>query len=137
MDPRDDALHDLLRRGVEAAVVDHGDRMAGVEQGAITGLVFGSIFAATNLLTFSGTLLATGIFFLMRSVLGLSNQTIFLIVGIALIPFVIVLIRATAFDTTRAITSLLRYTRSPMRLIGSSAMSARRFSTPIRSMQIR
>jgi acyl-[acyl-carrier-protein]-phospholipid O-acyltransferase/long-chain-fatty-acid--[acyl-carrier-protein] ligase len=67
----------------------------------------GSIFAATNLLTFSGTLLATGVFFLMRSVLGLSNQTIFLIVGIALIPFVIVLIRATAFDTTRAVCVLI------------------------------
>ena len=59
----------------------------------------GSIFAATNLLTFSGTLLATGIFFLMRSVFGFSNQTIFLIVGIALIPFVIVLIRATTGAT--------------------------------------
>jgi acyl-[acyl-carrier-protein]-phospholipid O-acyltransferase/long-chain-fatty-acid--[acyl-carrier-protein] ligase len=67
----------------------------------------GSIFAATNLLTFSGTLLATGIFFLMRSVLGLHNQTIFLIVGLALLPFVVVLIRFTAFDTTRSIVLMI------------------------------
>jgi acyl-[acyl-carrier-protein]-phospholipid O-acyltransferase/long-chain-fatty-acid--[acyl-carrier-protein] ligase len=62
----------------------------------------GSIFAATNLLTFSGTLLATGIFVLLGTVIGFSNRTIFLLVGIAMIPFIVVLIRFTAFDTTRA-----------------------------------
>ncbi|MCC6123661.1 MAG: MFS transporter [Pirellulales bacterium] len=67
----------------------------------------GSVFAATNLLTFSGTLLATGIFVLLGTVIGFSNRTIFLLVGIAMIPFVMVLIRFTAFDTTRTITVLI------------------------------
>jgi acyl-[acyl-carrier-protein]-phospholipid O-acyltransferase/long-chain-fatty-acid--[acyl-carrier-protein] ligase len=67
----------------------------------------GAIFAATNLMTFAGTLLATGIFFLMRTVLGWENQTIFLITGLAMIPYVVLLIRFTAFDSARALTALI------------------------------
>ena len=59
------------------------------------------------MLTFTGTLLATGIFVLLGSVVGFSNRTIFLLVGIAMIPFVVVLIRFTAFDTTRSIVVLI------------------------------
>ncbi|HEY4760729.1 MAG TPA: MFS transporter, partial [Thermoguttaceae bacterium] len=61
----------------------------------------GSIFASTNLLTFSGTLLAAGVFVFLSSVLGLSNRTIFLLVGIAILPLLVVLVRFTAYDTTR------------------------------------
>ncbi len=69
----------------------------------------GSIFAATNLLTFSGTLLATGLFFFLTVIFGLSNRTIFLLVGVAVLPLLIVLIRFTAFDTTRmAVVALSR-----------------------------
>jgi acyl-[acyl-carrier-protein]-phospholipid O-acyltransferase/long-chain-fatty-acid--[acyl-carrier-protein] ligase len=67
----------------------------------------GSIFAATNLLTFAGTLLATGIFVLLGSVIGFSNRAIFLIVGFAMIGLTAVLFRFTAFDSTRALVVLL------------------------------
>ncbi len=67
----------------------------------------GSVFAATNLLTFSGTLLATGVFVLLGSVIGFSNRWIFLLVAIAMIPLVLTLIRFTAFDTTRSIVVLI------------------------------
>jgi acyl-[acyl-carrier-protein]-phospholipid O-acyltransferase/long-chain-fatty-acid--[acyl-carrier-protein] ligase len=67
----------------------------------------GSVFAATNLLTFTGTLLATGIFVLLGTVVGFSNRTIFLVVGFALIPFTVILIRFTAFGTTRSLLVLI------------------------------
>jgi len=63
----------------------------------------GSIFAATNLMTFSGTLAASGLYIVMVSVLGMSSRAIFLLVGILLLPLVVVLVRYTAYDTTRMI----------------------------------
>lgn len=69
----------------------------------------GSIFAATNFLTFSGTIAASGLYILLVGVLGSKGKpsdpapAIFLLVGIALLPLVVVLIRYTAFDTTRMI----------------------------------
>jgi acyl-[acyl-carrier-protein]-phospholipid O-acyltransferase/long-chain-fatty-acid--[acyl-carrier-protein] ligase len=63
----------------------------------------GSIFAATNLLTFTGTLFASGLFIFLTSVLGLSNRTVFLLVGAAILPLLIVLIRFTAYDSTRIV----------------------------------
>ena len=67
----------------------------------------GSIFAATNLLTFTGTLLASGVFVLLGTVIGFSNRTIFLLVGVALIPLFVVLVRFTAYDTTRMMLAAL------------------------------
>ena len=63
----------------------------------------GAIFAATNLMTFSGTLAAAAVYILLVSVLGLSVAAIFLLVGICLLPLVVVLIKYTAYDTTRLI----------------------------------
>lgn len=48
----------------------------------------GSILAAVNFITFSGMILATGMFFLMRDTLHLPGKTIFLIVGVALSPVI-------------------------------------------------
>jgi acyl-[acyl-carrier-protein]-phospholipid O-acyltransferase/long-chain-fatty-acid--[acyl-carrier-protein] ligase len=61
----------------------------------------GSVFAATNLMTFSGTLAASGLYILMVSVLGMSGRAIFLLIGILLLPLVVVLVRYTAYDSTR------------------------------------
>jgi acyl-[acyl-carrier-protein]-phospholipid O-acyltransferase/long-chain-fatty-acid--[acyl-carrier-protein] ligase len=63
----------------------------------------GAIFAAVNLMTFTGTLAASVIYILLVSVLGLSGRAIFLLVGILLLPLVVILIRYTAYDTTRMI----------------------------------
>ncbi len=69
----------------------------------------GSIFAATNFMTFSGTLAASGLYILLVNVFGSKDKpsdpapAIFLLVGIALLPLVVVLIRYTAYDTTRMI----------------------------------
>jgi acyl-[acyl-carrier-protein]-phospholipid O-acyltransferase/long-chain-fatty-acid--[acyl-carrier-protein] ligase len=48
----------------------------------------GSILAAVNFITFSGMIVATGVFYLMRGPLGLSGKTIFFIVGLALSPVI-------------------------------------------------
>ncbi|MGW8257828.1 MAG: 1-acyl-sn-glycerol-3-phosphate acyltransferase, partial [Thermoguttaceae bacterium] len=71
---------------------------------------------ATNLLTFTGTLFAAGIFMLLTSMQsqqtiqsGLFSRMLFLIVGLAILPLVVVLIRFTAYDTTRmAVVTLSR-----------------------------
>jgi len=63
----------------------------------------GAIFAAVNLMTFTGTLAASVIYILLVSVLGLSGRAIFLLVGVLLLPLVVILIRYTAYDTTRMI----------------------------------
>ncbi|MGA2059295.1 MAG: MFS transporter [Thermoguttaceae bacterium] len=63
----------------------------------------GSIFAAINFMTFSGTLAAAAVYILMVSVLGLSSRAIFLLMGVLLLPLVLILIRYTAYDTTRMI----------------------------------
>jgi acyl-[acyl-carrier-protein]-phospholipid O-acyltransferase/long-chain-fatty-acid--[acyl-carrier-protein] ligase len=61
----------------------------------------GAIFAATNLMTFTGTIIATAVYILLVSVLGLSGRTIFLLVGILLLFWVVAMVRFTAYDTTR------------------------------------
>lgn len=61
----------------------------------------GSIFAAVNFMTFSGTFAASALYIFLVSVLGLSGRAVFLLVGVALLPLVVVLIRYTAFDSTR------------------------------------
>ena len=78
----------------------------------------GSIFAATNFMTFSGTFAASALYILMVSVLGLSGQAIFLLVGIALLPLVVVLIHYTAFDTTRMLVVALSHLMYKTRIEG-------------------
>ena len=78
----------------------------------------GSIFAATNLLTFSGTLLAAGVYVLLGSVIGFTNRMVFLVVGVAMIPLIVALVRFTAFDTTRAIVVLISKLMYRVRLEG-------------------
>ena len=48
----------------------------------------GSILAAVNFITFSGMIVATGLFYLMRVPMGLSGRTIFLVVGVGLSPVI-------------------------------------------------
>ena len=48
----------------------------------------GSILAAASLLTFSGTMLASGVFWLLSSLIGMSYASIFLLVGLAMLPVV-------------------------------------------------
>jgi acyl-[acyl-carrier-protein]-phospholipid O-acyltransferase/long-chain-fatty-acid--[acyl-carrier-protein] ligase len=61
----------------------------------------GAIFAATNLMTFTGTVVATIVYVILVGVLGLSGRAIFLLVGILLLPLVVILVRYTAYDSTR------------------------------------
>jgi acyl-[acyl-carrier-protein]-phospholipid O-acyltransferase / long-chain-fatty-acid--[acyl-carrier-protein] ligase len=69
----------------------------------------GSIFAATNVLTCSGTVAASVVYIFMSSFLNLSSGTIFLLIGLAMLPLVVILIRYTAYDTTRmAVVALSR-----------------------------
>ena len=69
----------------------------------------GSIFAAVNFMTFAGTLAASGVYFLLVGVFSSKGKpsdlapAIFLLVGIALLPLVVVLVKYTAYDTTRMI----------------------------------
>lgn len=48
----------------------------------------GAILAAASFLTFAGTVAASGVFFVLTSLLGLSGRTIFLITGVAVVPIV-------------------------------------------------
>jgi acyl-[acyl-carrier-protein]-phospholipid O-acyltransferase / long-chain-fatty-acid--[acyl-carrier-protein] ligase len=78
----------------------------------------GSIFAATNFMTFTGTFAASGMYILMVSVLKLSAPTIFILVGIALLPLVVVLIYYTAFDSTRMLVVTLSHLMYKTRIEG-------------------
>jgi len=81
----------------------------------------GSIFAAVNFMTFSGTFAASGLYILLVGIFGSKGKlsdpapAIFLLVGVALLPLVVVLIRYTAYDSTRmlvvALAKLMYHTR--------------------------
>jgi acyl-[acyl-carrier-protein]-phospholipid O-acyltransferase / long-chain-fatty-acid--[acyl-carrier-protein] ligase len=61
----------------------------------------GSIMAAYNFLTFSGILVASGVYWLLSGPLGLGSRAIFFVGGIATIPVTIVIARRLPFATTR------------------------------------
>jgi len=67
----------------------------------------GSIMAAYNFMTFSGMLVASGLFWLLSSPLGLSARAIFFIGGLAALPVTLLIIGHLPFQTARLATRLL------------------------------
>ncbi len=61
----------------------------------------GSIFAATNFLTFVGTIGATGVYVLLGGVFKIPSQTIFLLVGVVFVPLIAIIVYSLRFDTVR------------------------------------
>ena len=61
----------------------------------------GSILAAANFLTFSGTLAASGVFMLFSGPMDLSGRTISLITGLGFLPVIFVAIYLIPAETTR------------------------------------
>lgn len=61
----------------------------------------GAILAASNFLTFSGTLVAAGVFYLLSSELGFSGRTIFLLSGAAVVPLVAAIVWLLPLQTVR------------------------------------
>jgi len=48
----------------------------------------GAILASSSFLTFTGTILASGVFYLLNTVLGLSGRSIFLVAGLPFLPVI-------------------------------------------------
>jgi len=61
----------------------------------------GAILAAASFLTFAGTVVAAGVFFMLTSLLGLSGRTIFLMSGIAVVPIVFLAVWHQSLATAR------------------------------------
>ncbi|MBN2577410.1 MAG: MFS transporter [Pirellulales bacterium] len=61
----------------------------------------GSIFAASNFMTFTGTLAASGIYFVSISMLGWSPSTMFLVCGLLLLLLLVVAVRQLPYECTR------------------------------------
>jgi acyl-[acyl-carrier-protein]-phospholipid O-acyltransferase/long-chain-fatty-acid--[acyl-carrier-protein] ligase len=61
----------------------------------------GAILAATSFLTFAGTVVASGVFFVMTSLWGLSGRTIFLITGAAVLPIIVLAVWYQPLATLR------------------------------------
>ena len=87
----------------------------------------GSIFAATNFMTFAGTFAASGFYILLVNLFGSKDKlssvsdpapAIFLLVGLALLPLVLVLIRYTAFDSTRLLVVAIAHSMYKTRIEG-------------------
>ena len=67
----------------------------------------GHILAAANFVTFAGMLLASGLFWLLSEVLGMSARQIFLLGGISLLPVVFLSVRLLPLDAMRFVVWLL------------------------------
>ncbi len=67
----------------------------------------GAILAASNFITFSGMLLASGIFWLLSEVFRLSPRQIFLLGGLATVPVVLLSVRLLSRETIRFVLWLL------------------------------
>jgi len=78
----------------------------------------GAILAATNFLTFSGMLLASGLFWLWRDVLKLSPREIFLLLGIATVPVFLYVVWLLPGATVRFLVWLLSHTIYRVRVEG-------------------
>ena len=67
----------------------------------------GSIMAAYNFLTFTGMLLASGVFLLLSGVLGLRPPAIFLVSGLVTVLATIFVVHRLPFETTRLFVRML------------------------------
>ncbi|OHB66293.1 MAG: hypothetical protein A2V70_12470 [Planctomycetes bacterium RBG_13_63_9] len=84
----------------------------------------GSILAASNFLTFLGILLASGLFWLWRSVLDLSARDIFLLLGMATVPVLLYVVWLLPGATARFVVWLLSHTIYRVRLEGRENLPA-------------
>jgi acyl-[acyl-carrier-protein]-phospholipid O-acyltransferase/long-chain-fatty-acid--[acyl-carrier-protein] ligase len=78
----------------------------------------GSILAAGNFLTFTGTLIIAGLFYLMLGVWELDPTTIFLIAGLGTIPVLIYVVTLIPFATIRFLVWLAAHTVYRVRVAG-------------------
>lgn len=67
----------------------------------------GAVLAATNFLTFSGSLACAGLFWLLREPLGCSPRQIFLLSGLVMVPILLGAIRFLPAQTLRLVLSLV------------------------------
>ena len=67
----------------------------------------GSIMAAYNFLTFTGMLLASGVYLLLSGPLGLRSPRIFLVSGLATAVVTIIVVHRLPFETTRLFVRML------------------------------
>ena len=78
----------------------------------------GSILAASNFITFSGMLLASGLFWLLRDKLDLSPRAIFLLAGLATVPVFVYIVWLLPGATVRFLVWLASRTVYRVRLDG-------------------
>jgi len=84
----------------------------------------GAILAAANFLTFSGTILASGIFWLLNGPLGLSARTIFFVAGLAMIGVVGTVLGVLPIATLRLVFRIWARCNYRLRLHGAMNLPA-------------
>jgi len=85
----------------------------------------GAILAASNFITFSGMLLAAGLFWLMRSPLGFSARDIFLMAGLATLPVFVYIVWLLPGATIRFLVWLASRTIYRVRVEGMENLPPR------------
>jgi acyl-[acyl-carrier-protein]-phospholipid O-acyltransferase / long-chain-fatty-acid--[acyl-carrier-protein] ligase len=85
----------------------------------------GTILAATNFLTFSFIMLASVLFFVMKTVIGMSPDTIFMVAGLITIPVIVYAFKVLPQATIRFVVWLFSFFVYRIRVIGRQNVPTR------------
>ena len=85
----------------------------------------GTILAATNFLTFTFIMLASGLFFVMKKVLGMSPGEIFMVAGLGTIPVIFYAFKVLPQATIRFVVWLFSFFVYRIRVIGRENVPTR------------
>jgi acyl-[acyl-carrier-protein]-phospholipid O-acyltransferase/long-chain-fatty-acid--[acyl-carrier-protein] ligase len=85
----------------------------------------GAILAASSLMTFTGTVVAAGVFLVFTSVLQLSGRTIFLLAGLTVLPVIVTAIALQPVPTARVLFGLWTRVFYRLRVSGGGYVPSR------------